>query len=120
MPIRRSKYLKPNGPTSRLSGECSIEGCDRPLFRQGLCGSHFKRKQRKQVVGVLIGEHTADLGLTNCEVLSPEELVVVTGNAFLEADGDGDYKVKRKKFLKAMEKWMEHRGWSPPRKKGKR
>ncbi len=111
MPIRRSKYLKPNGPTSRLSGDCSITGCDRPLFRQGLCGSHFKRKQRKQVVGVLIGERAADMGLANCEVLSPEEACIIAGSAFLESDTDDDHRMRRRKFIKAMEKWMESRGW---------
>lgn len=109
--------MKLNGPTSRLSGDCAVEGCDRPLFRQGLCGSHFKRRQRRQIVNVPIGNSVVDGGLSNCEVLSTEEICIIAGSTFLESGTDDEYRYCRRKFLKTMEKWMESRGWTPPRKK---
>lgn len=116
MGTRRSKYLKPNGPTSRLSGDCAVDGCDRPPFRKGWCNAHFKRWQRKKTVGGLIGVAAVPGGLALGEELSPEECVVVMGSAMLEADSEDDqaYRLKRRRFLKAAMRWVESLGWAPP------
>lgn len=93
-----------------------MDGCDRPHFRQGYCSAHFKRKQRRKTIDGPIGEATVAGGLALGEVLSHEEIVIVTGNALLEtpAEDDALYKFRRRKFLKAAMQWVESLGWSPP------
>ena len=114
---RRSKYLKPDGPTSRASGDCAIDGCDRPQFRQGYCGAHFKRKQRQKPVAGLIGEQRVPGGVKLGEVLTPEEQVIVSGGELLETSAEDDalYKFRRRRFLRAAERWLESLGWQRPR-----
>lgn len=119
MPIRRSKFLKRNGPTSRLSGDCAIDGCKRPMFRQGLCCAHFKRKQRNKPVDGLIGEAKAEQGLELAEVLDPMENVIEKGSSMVEASSEDDevYKSCRRLFIRACEQLMLSRGWTPPARK---
>lgn len=109
---RRSKFLKVNGPTSRMKGDCAVEDCERPLFRKGYCVTHLKRFQRTGSVagGPING------GLPLGEVLSPEESTVIAGTAFLDAssEDDRDHKTKRRLFLKAAARWLESLGWKPP------
>jgi hypothetical protein len=115
--IRRSKYMKPDGPTSRLSGDCAIDGCRRPMFRKGLCCAHFKRYQRKKPVDGLIGEARSERGLELAEVLDPMEQVIDSGSAFLETLSEDDqlYKERRRAFIKSCEVLMLSRGWAPPK-----
>lgn len=114
--VRRSKFMKPNGPTSRLSGDCAVESCKRPLFRQGYCSAHFKRKQRNKEVDGPIGESRVRGGVELGEVLSAEEVAIETGNMWLEtpAEDDALYKFRKKRFLKAAAQWLESLGWQPP------
>lgn len=117
---RRSKYMKPDGPTSRLTGDCSVDACDRPIFRQGYCSAHFKRKQRNKVVSGPISASVADGGVSLGDSLSPEEHVIIAGSALLETSSEDDalYKFRRRRFLKAAARWMESRGWTPPKGRG--
>lgn len=121
MAIRRSKFMKPDGPTSRLSGDCAIDGCRRPMFRKGLCCAHFKRRQRNEKgkgrpVDGLIGEGRAEGGLELAEVLDPMEKALDASSAWVEVSSEDDAmnKVKRREVIRAWEQVMLSRGWSPP------
>ena len=109
--IRRSKYFKEDGPTSKLTGDCMYDGCDRPVFRKGMCGAHLKRLQRKKPVDGLING-----GEPYLDVMTPEEKVVDAGSKLLETSAENDqlYKYRRKGFLKACEAWVESMGWRRP------
>lgn len=131
MPIRRSKFLKRDGPTSRLSGDCGVSGCKRPMFRKGLCCAHFKRKQRNKPVDGLIGEARVEGGLELAEVLDPMERALEASGAWAEeltkrallssaqwadapSEDDGLYRARRRDVMKAFEQLFISRGWRPP------
>jgi hypothetical protein len=91
MIVKRSKFLKANGPTSRLSGECGGDDrCTRPVWREGLCASHFKRKQRGKPIGGPIGDSVMPGGLELGEVPSAEELLLKAAGDYIECDSEDD------------------------------
>jgi hypothetical protein len=131
MIARRSKFLKADGPTARLTGDCGVDGCNRPVWRQDLCASHFKRKQRHQPVAGPIGDHIRPGGLEPGEVLEPEELFFEAARAYVEADSEDDEAFEKTKLtaLRAAVRFAESKGyvkvkdaldlaeelgWSPP------
>jgi hypothetical protein len=125
---RRSKLYKSNGPTARFERTgvcCSIDGCERAVFRKGLCTAHFKRVQRGQPIGGAIGAHimTGEMLMFKKneppslqQVMSLEERMIVTGSAWLECSAEDDelYAYRRHAFKKAVATWLESLGWKPP------
>ncbi len=75
--------------------------CRRPAARGGLCWGHLKQRQRGQA-------------LSPIEELTPKERVLDAGNAWLEAEGDEEYRLAEARFVRACEAMVEALGWRPP------
>jgi hypothetical protein len=67
-----------------------------------LCSGHRKQMHRR---GRLSEIQTP---------LSPEEVALRAGSAWLEADGEDDYKRARLLFLGMTQRWLRSLGWRPP------
>lgn len=97
---------------------CDVEECGRRVWRQGLCATHFKRLQRggRDAIGGPIND-----GLPPGEVLNPKERVLLAFIQLVECDSENDdlYDFMEKRALRASERWLEARGWSPPSPRGR-
>lgn len=91
---------------------CEVSDCVARVFRNGLCGGHYKRVQRRRVHGAPLGG----------EQLSPEEQVIVAGSAYLEASASDEqsFRYRRRVFLRSAQNWLRALGWRPPKRGGRR
>jgi hypothetical protein len=94
-------------------GDCAVDGCRRPVWRQDLCASHFKRKQRGRVVHSPIGDSIVPGGIEPGEQLGVEELVLVASNRLADADSEDDeaYEAAKRAVLRAAKGWVASLGW---------
>lgn len=83
-------------------GAIDEDCCGRAVFRGGLCFGHVKQRQRGKGLRPLKG------------AVSPLEVVIEAGGAWLEAETDEEYRARLVAFRKATEGWLRAEGWRPP------
>jgi hypothetical protein len=83
------------------------------VWRQGYCQAHFKRYQRggPAAVGGPIND-----GLPPGATLSPKQKTVEAFIALVDCDSENDdlYTFLEERAIRAAERWLQSRGWSPP------
>lgn len=78
-----------------------------------LCAAHRRRAQRLRLG---LSRLALDAPLHGRD-LTPLELVIIAGDAFLEAEAEDDAAYARalNRFRNACARWMRAQGWRPPR-----